>query len=232
MSERLINLIANVDLKEGIGEILFANPLGGDTASAPDSVINALAGEGSHLAIAGGPSIGPAEYELVVEDAEGTELARYAPTIKYSQCSLAPDGERSEERTTGLIDEIIPYIEGMKRVRLLHDGKLLDTFEGGSSLKGAELGPVMLSEAAGEGQNRRMLRADIEPQSGVTFTVQVRPEATGAWETIAIGLKRPDVQIDRNQFPGVRRARVRVLRNSGFEDEVFVEQDVDLDFEE
>lgn len=38
----------------------------------------------------------------------------------------------------------------------------------------------------------------------------------------------PEVDIDRNQFAGAKRAEVRVLRTTGFDEEIIAEDTVDL----
>ncbi|MCF2134490.1 MULTISPECIES: hypothetical protein [Burkholderiaceae] len=45
-----------------------------------------------------------------------------------------------------------------------------------------------------------------------------------------MGRETPHAEIDRNQFPGVNAVKVRVLRSTGFEDELFSEQEVDLNY--
>ena len=51
-----------------------------------------------------------------------------------------------------------------------------------------------------------------------TYTLQAREKGTNIWETIDIGLDRPDAgRVDLNQFPGAGAIEVRVLKSSGFD---------------
>jgi hypothetical protein len=68
----------------------------------------------------------------------------------------------------------------------------------------------------------------MQVREGVTYTVQVRPEGSEAWRTITVGRDTPETEIDRNQFPGSRHVDVRVLRTTGFDENVVAEQKFDL----
>jgi hypothetical protein len=81
------------------------------------------------------------------------------------------------------------------------------------------------------GKRPMSLNTPVQPEPGVSYTIQVQPAGEQAWQTIAVGRKTPEVVIDRNQFPGAERARVRVLRSTGFEDSVIAEDDMDLRFD-
>ena len=131
---------------------------------------------------------------------------------------------------SALVNEFVRYVPGMTTVVLLYDGMEKDRFESGfpnppAAGMGLEFPGAALT-------HRRTLKATttMAPQTGVSYTVQVKLEGTKNWQTIAASIKTPDVQLDRNQFPGAKRARVRVLRSTGFDSEVFVEEDVRLDF--
>lgn len=250
MPSRLINVIAKVDIEKGEGRILFVNPLGGAASADPDGSaadpmsrpwkwLSPVLAPLSAPAINAGPPMpgadAPGGFELRAENEAGEELGRFRPAIKLSQCDLSPEATlegtefREQPPASGLIDEIIPFVQGMTALVLMNDGSEIDRFQAGTR-SGL---PVSLSigDALAKHTNRRTLEAlGAIPEPGVTFTIQVRPENAKAWQTIAIGRATPTVDLDRNQFPGARHARVRVLRNTGFEDEVFAEQEVDLTY--
>lgn len=238
MSDRLVNVIANVDLKRNSAKILYVNPMGGSTSepTAAKWIAHAPVAELAGAA-AGAPMSGATgEFELRVDDGQGVELSRYRPTLKLSRCEPSPEALATAnstgsvpQETTGLIDEVIPFVEGMHRVVLLRNGEELARFESGDVQPMAGPSPA-LSIDAGASPHRRTLRSRTERRAGVKFTIQVKPEGAKAWQTIAVGRETPEVQFDSNQFPGAKKARVRVLRSTGFDDEVYSEQELDLDF--
>jgi len=80
--------------------------------------------------------------------------------------------------------------------------------------------------------NRRPLKFDelggLQPAAGVTYSVQVKPDNKETWDTIAVSRPTPDVDVDRNQFAGAKRATIRVLRTTGFNEDVIAEDTIDL----
>ena len=70
--------------------------------------------------------------------------------------------------------------------------------------------------------------AGLQPVSGVTYSVQVKPDNKETWDTIAVGRPTPQVDVDRNQFAGAKSATVRVLRTTGFDEDVIAEDKIDL----
>ena len=89
---------------------------------------------------------------------------------------------------------------------------------------------LTMGAAPPDNQHRRTLSsAGTAPaENGISYTVQVLPEGASAWQTIAVGRQTPAVEFDRNQFPGSRTAQVRILRSTGFEDEVFAQEEINL----
>jgi hypothetical protein len=208
-----------VDVNTGKGRFLYVNPTGAMT-----SADQGPAPPGDE------PSAGKG-FELVVEDGSGRELQRLRPAI------LLPSD--AEHPRAGLIDQSIPFIEGMKRLVLIYEGAPVDTFEAGAPQSArvlggaANAGLLMGAAPPGSPEKRNMsLDSTVAPEPGVSYTVQVRPGGEMAWHTIAVGRKTPDVALDRNQFPGAERATVRVLRSTGFENSVVAEDEVSLGFDE
>lgn len=222
---RLIHVVGTVDLKVGSGEFLYVNPI--RAAGVPAGGENAgVAGPPDAAA----PPLRP--FELVAESAQGKELGRFRPPI------LLPS-EAGDKPTEGLIDVAIPFVQGMQRLVLLHNGKEAAVFEAGPPATAAAVPaagpPVIAMGAAPPGKpEKREMTVEGVPQAepGVSYTVQVRPEGHQAWQTIAVGKSSPHFQLDRNQFPGAASATVRVLRSTGFDSEVVDEKQVDLRFGE
>ncbi|MCK1507056.1 MULTISPECIES: hypothetical protein [unclassified Bradyrhizobium] len=213
---KVIHIVGSVDIGSGTGEFLYVNPA---TAAASQS---ATAG-------AAPPANQPPQgtgFELVVEAADGKELSRVRPTI------LLPSDDHASK--TGLIDQNVSYAAGMARLVLLHDGKVVNTFEAGSpepTVTARSQGLEMGAGPPGHPEKRSMsMAAPDEP--GVSYTIQVRPDGEKTWQTIAVGQKSPKVVLDRNQFPAAERATVRVLRSTGFDDSIIAEDEMDLRFKE
>lgn len=214
---RFVNIIASVDRTAGSGRILYVNPV--SVATSADT------------GAAGGPTQ-PTPFdvfELSIQDATGRELRRVQPNIQIAACDEGSP-------TTALVNQDLPWEPGMQRIVLMHKGVEVARFEGGRPLAGVAAGsagmaPMVVSPSDVTKPHRLSLRTPvrIDAEEGVTYTIQVRPQGKMAWQTIAVGRPTPSLDVDRNQFPGVVNATVRVLRTTGFEDEVVVEQDIDMD---
>jgi hypothetical protein len=210
-----VNIVASVNRVDGTGKILYVNP---STVSTPADVQK---GSSDFDAFA-----------LVLEDANGHEMARLTPNVQVASC------EDGHTPVTGLISQDVPVQAGMKRIVLYHGTNAISSFESGAPRSAgavaAGMAPMAVTIPLSTKNNRLALGAD--PQSavaierGVTYTVQVKSQGAPEWQTIAVGRETPDVEIDRNQFPGSPKVAVRVLRSTGFEDEVLSQQDIDLNY--
>ncbi|MFL6333271.1 MAG: hypothetical protein ACJ754_08025 [Pyrinomonadaceae bacterium] len=173
-----ISVVAEVNLTERTGQILYVNP-----------VSHALTPESS----------GAAGFELRVLDAAGQTLGAYPAHVKLNSCN-----DPSEERT-GIVDAVIPAHEGARRLELLFEGQVLDTFNAGGGV-------------SPEGSTRRggvAESAEAAP-SNVTYNVQVSTDDGQTWQTLSVGRTSPDVTIDRTQFAPGSRVNVRVVATDGF----------------
>ncbi|WP_338927563.1 hypothetical protein IHE33_15755 (plasmid) [Mycetohabitans endofungorum] len=211
---RFVKLIASIDSEKGEGKILYVNP--STVATRPEGAASAA------------PSPFDA-FDISIQDSGGQELRRFRPAIQVSSCA---DDKLPK---TALVNEDIPVIPGMKRIALLYNGTEVSCFEAAEPRAASEiaggLSPLSIDAPLPGKPNRSVLRTQAAaPQDGVTYTVQVCPAGESTWQTIAVGRETPHAEIDRNQFPGVKTAKVRVLRSTGFEDELFSEQEVDLNY--
>lgn len=175
------------------------------------------------VGVVGSVENGDPRTELVVEDDDGQELLRIHPAVRRDTCD--------PEITDGLIQHDLPHLTGMRRIRLLVDRAEVSVYEAAPpAAPTASAGGMSLSMALSSGPSRRMVDLpDVAAVPGVSYTVMVRPEGEDAWQAVSVGSSRPAFELDSNQFPGVRSATVRVVRSTGFEDEVLVEESVELE---
>jgi len=202
-----VHVVATVDLDAKSGKILYVNPA--NTRFASDAVPDG-------------------RVELVAADAAGKTLVRAAVIPRYGSC------EEEGQTRTGLVQADLPRIAGMKSLELLIDGASVSRYEAGAPPPppAAPARRGLGFAAPGLAAHRRPLTlhdaATIAPMAGVTYSVQVKPDTGGPWNTIAVGSPTPHVEIDRNQFAGAKTAEVRILRTTGFEEEVLAEDVVEL----
>ena len=193
---RFVHVVGLVDLDQGTGDISYVGPTG-----------RGILREG-----AGNPRI-----ELEVQDGAGGTLHVQTAELRRSSCA-PPDVQN------GMIQEHLPFIEGMSKVLLKLDGNVVDTYEAGTPPAAAALG--LQPEAAGRMGVRAA--APLATERGVTYTVQVQPEGQAGWQTIAVGRRTPDAEVDVKQFPGARKLQVRVLQTDGFTSDEVMRREVVL----
>jgi hypothetical protein len=202
---RFVNVVASVDLTSGDGDILYVTP--STTSIKPD----------------GKPSN---DFQLVAYDENGSELNRVSPFLRLS--ASTPQAGPMPANTKALIQEDMPAVSGTQRIVLLYKGQVKSEFRAGKS--SAEKGGAMLGPPLPNQGNRRAASSDVEAEEGVTYAVQVKAENSARWNTIAVGQKTPAFEVDRNQFPGAKKAVVRVLRSTGVEQTIFSEDEVSLEY--
>jgi len=108
----------------------------------------------------------------------------------------------------------------------------ISRYDGGSKPPGAAAKTLGLGLGGSATANRRPLKIDelggLQPAAGVTYSVQVKPDNKETWDTIAVSRPTPDVDVDRNQFAGAKRATIRALRKTAFDEDVIAEDTIDL----
>jgi hypothetical protein len=183
------------------------------------ATINKTSGDGKIMYV--NPSVSTIASDAVTD--KDVELAAYDHN----------GNEIIREPVVGLIQADLPRLPDMKSVRLLLKGQEISRYDSGPKPPGPGAGAMFgLALAGNASASRRPLKiselAGMQPVSGVTYTVQVKPDNKDAWDTIAVSRPTPDVEVDRNQFAGANRATVRVLRTTGFDEEVIAEDTIDL----
>jgi|GEM_PF-2494077 len=201
-----VHVVGSVNFNDGTGRFLFVTPskgLPGQSASGPTP-----------------PNV-ETGVELIVEESDGTELARIPLSIIR--------GSDDEDGPEALIDEMVPAHDGMARLKLIHQGKEIALFEAGRAAAQAPSG-LTLGMAHPGSTNKRPMSLDtaVDPEPGVTYSIQVRPKGERLWQTIAMGLSVPNVTLDRNQYPDAENALVRIIRTNGFTEAIVGEGTVEL----
>jgi len=224
-----VHVVATIDLGKDTGQIRYVNPA--KTATSVEAP-------------------GDSRVEISLEDATGKTKKTIHPVVRFA----SPESG-SDQPTRGLIQEDIEREPWMNVVRLLINGHEVSKFQGGEPsprpgllrgmasgmAKAIGLGGAMpaamvvpqleLATPSPDRPQRRQLRmTSLEPpRTGVKYSVQVQPEGSKTWETIAIGRDTPEIEIDRNQFPGARLVNVRVVETTGFDEHVMAEGKFDLE---
>lgn len=204
---RLAHVVATIDTTEGSGSILYVNPSNVRSGSAEAS------------------GMGAGRTALVLRDAGGAEIGRVPAEIRYDACA------EHEAHVLGLIQQDVELPGGVAEIELVRDGQVLDTFHPDEPAPAPEmtadftLGPPYASG----GHRRNFGAAHVQPQKGVTYLIQARPDNDQEWHTLSIGRRTPEFQIDRNQFPGATSVAVRVIQNAGFSRRTVDERIIPMD---
>ena len=200
-----VHVVATVNTKAQEGKILYVNP------STSMFQSDAPSNHG---------------VQLVVESDNGQELHREAVVVRYSSC------EDPHSCDVGLIQADLPRLPGMQSVLLTVNDKEVSRYDAGTPIDVPHTAGLDLAAAMPGAPNRRQLTltqaAGLQPTPGITYAVQVKPDNGVHWNTIAVGRPTPDVEVDRNQFAGAKKAEIRVLRTTGFDEEVIAHETVDL----
>jgi hypothetical protein len=201
-----VHVVATINKTSGDGKIMYVNPSASTIAS--DAVTDK-------------------DVELAAYDSNGKEIYREPVVVRRSS------NEPNRPNDVGLIQADLPRMPDMKSVRLLLKGQEISRYDGGPKPPGAAAGETFgLALAGSAAANRRPLKIDelagLQPAAGVTYSVQVKPDNKETWDTIAVSRPTPDVDVDRNQFAGAKRATIRVLRTTGFDEDVIAEDTIDL----
>jgi hypothetical protein len=205
-SGSFIHVVGSIDLDSGKGEIHYVNR-SKNRPALKEAKRNA-------------------DVLLVGRDAEQRDLFKVPPVLRMAQC------DPGEKGRPALIQEDLDYHPKLKTIALVYKGNEVHRFTGGGARSGGALAAGMtfsLSTPDASKPHRRTVEAaGMDQGEGVSYTVQVKPEGESVWHTIAVGSRSPQVEVDANQFAGVRKATLRVIRSTGFDEEIVAEKPVDL----
>lgn len=163
--------------------------------------------------------------ELVIKDLDGRSLHREAVVVRQPAC------EGGSTTSNSLVQADLPKVDGMNSISLVVNHHEVSQFVAGKPLSAPQNLSLGLSKS-GPSIHRRQLTLGqaflLNPSPGVSYSIQVKPDSGGPWNTIAVGRPTPKIEIDRNQFSGARQAEVKVLRTTGFDEEIIAQEIIDL----
>lgn len=223
-SPRLVNVIASLDLKAKAGRIMYVNPGSGE-----DTDGDTKAGAAGRGPVPGGrPALG--KVDIVVYDGKNVEIERVPADLHISSC------KPGESPASAIINQDIPQVDAMRRLVLELDGKAIAEFVPATEptpAPGVAVAPrsMGLGPPLSDKPHHRPLDlsgAEVKAAKGITYTVQISPDDSKRWHTIAVGVDTPAVDIDRHQFQGAKSLNVRVLRSTGFAETLFAESKLDV----
>ncbi|MCQ9376078.1 hypothetical protein NMQ14_17660 [Methyloversatilis sp. XJ19-13] len=157
--------------------------------------------------------------KISVETEGGQRLAEIPVTPEFGSCDDVVD--------EGTFQAFFELPEGAKVLRLMHADRELASFSTPPPRPPAEA-----AEAFGIGPRSGhsvplMQAGPVDPNA--TYTLQAREKGSSLWQTLDVGLDRPDAgKVDINQFPDAAAIEVRVLKSSGFETNEVNSTEIDL----
>lgn len=208
--ESFAHVIASVDLAAGQGRIKYVLPSRAPTSSTPQTGT-----EGETFGVS-----------LVLKDAEGAEIGRIHPELRFETC------HDENEHRRALIQQDIAVTGALSEIDLEYHGKTLDAFKPSAPPSvdlnisdNMTLGPPLPGTL-----NKLSFRATkVEPRRGVSYMVQAKADNATQWQTLAVGQPSPDFVIDKNQFPGAASLELRVTQNAGFESRTVDQRTIKLE---
>jgi hypothetical protein len=104
-------------------------------------------------------------------------------------------------------------------------GNVVDTFRAGATPP--DVRRVRQTDTEGD-QLSLAWETGAAPEES-TYIVQVSTDDGRTWQTLAVGLSTPEVNIDRDQFRGAGNVLVRVIATDGFRRSVVTSEPLAID---
>jgi hypothetical protein len=215
-----VNVVATVNVTRNTGDVAYVN-----------RVARALIPTASRALVptsASGAELG----EVRAVDANGRVVASQPAPIKFDS-----DREPGEDRT-GIVDAFLPTPAGATAIEVLISGRVVARRDVGAALPGSQANPaasaaaarpMLASPTAGPGGRGILLdwSASGAASAGVTYSVLVSADGGASWQTLAVGVREPRLQVGTEQF-AVPKLQVRVLASNGLQTSEVARQDVDV----
>ena len=206
MSEKtkFAHVVATFDRTNESADILYVNPSNVSSEPAPTE----------------GRTRG--DVSLLLRDKQGEPVAQIHPEVRYDSCS-------GESAAVGLIQQDVQLVEGATSLELVFDGRVLDTFNITAEEDDIDpMGGMVLDGSLDGADNRRGFAGPASEREGVTYAVLAKPNNSEIWNTLSVGRRTPEFEIDKNQFPGAEKLEIKVVQNVGFSRRVIDERVVSL----
>lgn len=121
---------------------------------------------------------------------------------------------------TGVVDAIVPTLDGASSVKLLVEGEVADSHPVGGET--AEIGALVQPEQASAGADDEQRGDDLDlrweapdaPPPSQRYSIQVSDDGGVTWQTVATGLTEPAVTLQPGDFAS-NQIDVRVLATTG-----------------
>jgi hypothetical protein len=194
--EGVVSVVATINLTKRTGQIQYVNPLERLIASARE-------GRGPVL--------------LRVKDVADRVLQETPVPVRLNS-ELRPG-----EDQVGIVDAVLRVDASVRAIELVLDGQVVDSYPVGGSLPSVRAFRLVESAA-----RKITIATDTEEpvERGQTYSVQVSTDGGRTWQTIAVGLKRPALDLDRSQFRAGQDVRVRVVATNGLQRSVLMSETI------
>jgi len=150
-------------------------------------------------------SVPESPVALSVKSNEGRVLFEVRVGVK-------PLSDTTPENQHGLVDAVVVAHQDANVIELSIEGQVVDTY------RGSQTPPeVRGMRRAGAGKLAWDVERRTKGTTGThTYSVQASTDGGATWQTLAVGLKSPEVPIDRSQFRGAREVLIRIIATDGF----------------
>ena len=151
--------------------------------------------------------------QIRLTDASGKVLADY-PVWLRRDTDIPPD-----EDQTALVDAVIPFVPAASAMELVVAGKVLDTLKVTKHdpiVKNVRVPPVTSRAALLKAPLVVTWEASHPDGAKMTYSVQISPDGGKTWQTLAVGLTNPRLEIDPEQIKDLRSIMFRVIASDGF----------------
>ncbi|MGR7026262.1 hypothetical protein [Geodermatophilus sp. URMC 62] len=194
-----MRIVAALDLTRAEGTIVSVlpdDPAGGDEAEDTGAATPEAAD-------------GAARVSVRIRDAAGEVLDERPVTFRPSVC------EDPDDDLTGVVDSVVPSVEGAAQVELLVDGQPVAAEAVGGQT--GDVGELLTSRAAGAGEPGGPLEVRWDTGDAPRdqrYIVQLSEDGGGSWRTVAVGLTEPATTVPADEVSG-DEVTVRLLATTG-----------------
>jgi hypothetical protein len=196
VGEVVVSVVATVNLTKRTGRILYVNPL-------------------ERLIASDRERSGPAVLRV---KGVGDKVLRETPVPVRLNSELRPG-----EDQVGIVDAVLRVDASTRAIELVLDGQTADSYAVGGALP--SLRALRVVEGAAK-EITIVTDAEQPVERGQTYSVQVSTDDGQTWQAIAVGLKRPALDLDRSQFRAGQEVRVRVVATNGLQRSVVMSETV------